>query len=161
MGHGGLGSKGSEGKGRFLRLTGPSGRRVRRFDGPRARGLWWRPLGAAYSCLTAAGSLRSPPPLVPTAPPSSTGKGSHDSQVAVAPLQHSYHRLTGFSGHFAPLRIQFAGVTRVRLPPRFAVGLWTLCIVPHDIKAKHRANFPLRGGKGTGFVGSRRQPRIQ
>ena len=25
---------------------------------------------------------------------------SHDSQVAIAPLQHGYHRLTGFSGRF-------------------------------------------------------------
>ena len=27
--------------------------------------------------------------------------------------------------------------------------------------AERRANFPLRGGKGTGFVGSRRRLRIQ
>ena len=28
-------------------------------------------------------------------------------------------------------------------------------------EAERRANFPLRGGKGTGFVGSRRRLRIQ
>ena len=29
-------------KERFLRWTGPMGRRVLKFDGPLARGLWWR-----------------------------------------------------------------------------------------------------------------------
>ena len=30
-------------RGRFLGLTGPMGRRVRKFDGPSGRGLWYRP----------------------------------------------------------------------------------------------------------------------
>ena len=33
---------------RFLRWTGPMGRRVLKFDGPLARGLWYRPLGDEY-----------------------------------------------------------------------------------------------------------------
>ena len=32
-------------RGRFLRLTGPMGRRVLKFDGPSGRGLWYRPYG--------------------------------------------------------------------------------------------------------------------
>ena len=35
-------------KGRFLGLTGPMGRRVLKFDGPLARGLWYRPQGDEY-----------------------------------------------------------------------------------------------------------------
>ena len=43
------GSKGSEGSGgRFLGLTGPMGRRVLKFDGPLARGLWYRPAGDEF-----------------------------------------------------------------------------------------------------------------
>ena len=33
---------------RFLGLTGPMGRRVRKFDGPSGRGLWYRPQGDEY-----------------------------------------------------------------------------------------------------------------
>ena len=33
---------------RFLGLTGPMGRRVLKFDGPLARGLWYRPQGDEY-----------------------------------------------------------------------------------------------------------------
>ena len=32
-------------KGRFLGLTGPIGREVLKFDGPLARGWWYRPYG--------------------------------------------------------------------------------------------------------------------
>ena len=39
---------------RFLRLTGPMGRRVLRFDGPLGRGLWYRPTGDEYICRFAA-----------------------------------------------------------------------------------------------------------
>ena len=35
-------------RGRFLGLTGPMGRRVRKFDGPLVRGLWYRPAGDEY-----------------------------------------------------------------------------------------------------------------
>ena len=35
-------------KERFLRWTGPMGRRVLKFDGPLARGLWYRPIGDEY-----------------------------------------------------------------------------------------------------------------
>ena len=35
-------------KGRFLGLTGPMGRRVLKFDGPLARGLWYRPQGDEF-----------------------------------------------------------------------------------------------------------------
>ena len=35
-------------KGRFLGLTGPMGRRVLKFDGPLARGLWYRPSGDEF-----------------------------------------------------------------------------------------------------------------
>ena len=34
--------------GRFLRLTGPLGRRVLKFDGPLARGVWYRPSGDEF-----------------------------------------------------------------------------------------------------------------
>ena len=32
----------------FLRLTGPMGRKVLKFDGPSGRGLWYRPQGDEY-----------------------------------------------------------------------------------------------------------------
>ncbi len=35
-------------KGRFLRWTGPMGRRVLKFDGLSGRGLWYRPQGDEY-----------------------------------------------------------------------------------------------------------------
>ena len=35
-------------KERFLRWTGPMGRRVLKFDGPLARGWWYRPQGDEY-----------------------------------------------------------------------------------------------------------------
>ena len=35
-------------KERFLRWTGPMGRRVLKFDGPLARGLWYRPQGDEF-----------------------------------------------------------------------------------------------------------------
>ena len=38
---------------RFLRLMGPSGPKVLRFDGPLARGLWYRPAGDAYEVSVA------------------------------------------------------------------------------------------------------------
>ena len=45
---GGLCSLALRGQKRFLRWTGPLGRRVLRFDGLAGRGLWWRPSGNAY-----------------------------------------------------------------------------------------------------------------
>ena len=33
---------------KVLRIDRPYGRRVRKFDGPSGRGLWYRPLGNAY-----------------------------------------------------------------------------------------------------------------
>ena len=35
-------------RGRFLGLTGPMDRRVLKFDGPLARGLWYRPAGDEF-----------------------------------------------------------------------------------------------------------------
>ena len=70
--------------------------------------------------------------------PSSTGKGSHDSQSPKGSL-----------------RIVFA------CHPAKAVGLWVLSIVPHDTDGKSNANFHLKVGKGTGFVGEPRDLRIQ
>ncbi len=62
---------------RVLKMDRPNGRRVRKFDGPSGRGLWYRPwamsiksalrdwLSASYSMISILriGSLRSPPPI--------------------------------------------------------------------------------------------------
>ena len=75
------------------------------------------------------------PPLVPAAPPSPRKRGGQQSSHMRHHLRHGVKRVTGFSGRFtllqhgchrltgfqiapAPLRIQFADVTRVPLPPR-------------------------------------------
>ena len=59
-------------RGRFLRLTGPMGRRVLKFDDPSGRGLWWRLRRKFYNA--AFGGLRAqiikkagpPPPVIST-----------------------------------------------------------------------------------------------
>ena len=47
-------------RGRFLRLTGPIGRRVLKFDGLSGRGWRWRPSGADYK------KAGPPPPVIST-----------------------------------------------------------------------------------------------
>ena len=63
--------------------------------------------------------------------------------------------LTG-DGKAAPPLV--AGATTF---PPMQGALWVLSSVLHDSKGKRRANLPLRGGKGTGFVGKRSDPKIQ
>ena len=100
-------------------------------------------------------------------PSSSAVTDSLDFRDAVASLQIQFasakcvlcafrgKHVIGFLGRFAPLRIQFL------CPPEREI-LTTLCFeILMKPKAERRANFPLRGGKGTGFVGEHSDLRIQ
>ena len=103
---------------------------------PVCRKLSQPPFGRGKTCqprLRRVGNA----PLLPTAP--LHGKASHEI----------------FSRLMAPYKF------RSLATPEGEV-LAALCLeLLLSLKAERRANFPLRGGKGTGFVGKRSDPKIQ
>ena len=130
---------------------GPTGPGFKRFKGFRRGGIALRAM--RFYILLREMKTKQPPfgrkkqanrdspvgnaPLLPTAP--LHGKASHEI----------------FSRLMAPYKF------RSLATPEGEV-LAGLCLeVLMSTEAERRANFPLRGGKGTGFVGSRRRLRIQ
>ena len=92
----------------------------------------------------------------------STGKLLTRFSVTCGSLQHGYHRLTGFSGLFCSPTNPVRWCDSCSLATPEGEILAALCLdVLMRPKAERRANFPLRGGKGTGFVGEQSDPKIQ
>ena len=133
---------------RVLKIDGAFAPRVLRFDGPLARGLWWPLRGSIYAAYRRQRCLRQRKPynradarrnapLLPTAP--LHGKASHEI----------------FSRLMAPCKF------RSLATPEGEV-LAALCLeLLVSLEAERRADFHLKVGKGTGFVGEPRDPRIQ
>mgnify|MGYP006952416347 CR=1 FL=1 len=69
---------------------------------------------------------------------------SLDFRVAALPYSTAITDSLNSQVANAPLRIQFAGVTPVPLPP-LTGALWMLSNVPHGSVGKRSYNFPLRG----------------
>ena len=131
---------------RFLGLTGPWGRRVLRFDGPMGRGLWYRRFAAMsfIECRSAAkpnnracGAWKCTP-SVACGDISPRESVSHDSQSPTAPYE---------SCSLATPEGEILATLYFELLVR--------------VKAERQVKFPLRGGKGTGFVGEQSDLRIQ
>ena len=138
------GSKGSEGSGgRFLGLTGPMGRRVLKFDGPLARGLWYRPAGDEfYKPPAAVTSTSSIIIRITTVHPFATSWPS-------SPKGDARTLRDWLSVSYGMIRILVIG--SLRSPPQGKTPKWyvkymTRCLSPQIPR------FPLRGtprrGKG-------------
>ena len=82
---------------KVLKIDRPVGRRVLRFDGPRGRGLWYRPAGEEFYNFAS----RNRKPNNRAAP------DGNAPLLVLRPTSPKGKHVTGFSGHFAPLRIQF------------------------------------------------------
>ena len=145
---------------RFLGLTGPMGRRVLKFDGLSGRGLWWRlrrrfiKVSVTDSSITVIwhdkhsadwlAALASPYPAAPDFP---LFRGQNKTPRNTLFINGS----TVSTGYSAPVEVlhrtsKWGEVRRLACPlRRFPFAAPPNC----------------GGGKGTGFIGEPRDPRIQ
>ena len=171
-------------------MTRPAGvrvlkvQRVLRFDGPPGRGLWWRPSGAIIMAASRPKTFTTglrPMANHTTAPIGQSikrkallwagyGPTSTDLHILcrmctargnaplLSPMATSLH---GKASHMIFRSLSLPYKSRSLATPEGEI-LAALCLdVLMRPKAERRASFPLRGGKGTGFVGEQGDLRIQ
>ena len=132
----------------FRRLTAPGFYRScasRRPMGSVHRAGWFR--GELYSIAAAGSCIHE----------SKKGQGASMDKTVQLPWRAGKNKQTALTGvGNAPLLPPAAASS-----PEGQILAWLCLEGLMSTEAERRANFPLRGGKETGFVGSRRRLRIQ